>query len=330
MSDTERVPSSAGGISKVATPLGGKVGLGLRRDLAQELLTTSAAVGRGDEASAALPDFLEIAPENWLQVGGHWGRTLRAAAARYPLTAHGLSLSLGSPEELDWEFVDRLRSFFEEIPVALYSEHLSYCKVGNAHLYDLLPIPFRADAVSHVSRRIRAVQERLERRIAIENVSYYLPVAPEMSEAQFITAVLEEADCDLLLDINNVYVNAFNHRYEATEFLASLPLERVAAIHMAGHEQVSDELIIDTHGQPTIDPVFDLLEWILPRIAPVPILLERDFNIPSLTELGSELTRLREIVARRGACASTGERTPSSRPWRAAAADDAGQRGSHA
>lgn len=276
--------------------LGGSIGLGLRRDLADGLLSDP----------AVRPDFLEIAPENWLGIGGRWGEVLHRAAAEYPLTAHGLSLSLGSPEELDWAFVDRLAEFFEEIPVALYSEHLSYSKVGNAHLYDLLPIPFRRDAVAHVAARIRAVQQRLGRRLAIENVSYYVPVAPEMTEAEFIAAVVEESDCDLLLDINNAYVNAFNHGYDAKDLLSSLPLERVVAIHMAGHERVAEDLIIDTHGQPVIDPVFDLLAWTLERIKPVPILLERDFNIPALDELGAELTRLRTLAAKAWSSAMAG------------------------
>jgi hypothetical protein len=232
-----------------------------------------------------------------MEIGGHWGRKLREAAERYPLTSHGLSLSLGSPEPLDWDFLRALKQFFAEFPVRIYTEHLSYSKCGNAHLYDLLPIPFRPDAVKHVVSRIRQVQEFLGRRIAIENVSYYTPVAPELSEAEFIRAIAEESDCLLLLDVNNVYVNAFNHGYDAKIFIESLPLERVAYIHMAGHEQKSEDLIIDTHGQPIIDPVYDLLEWTLERVRPVPILLERDFNIPQFAELQGELAKLQEIAA---------------------------------
>ena len=262
------------------------IGLGFRRDLAESLVNDG----------GLRPRFVEFAPENWMGVGGFWARKLRAVAERYPILCHGLSLSLGSPEPLDWEFLKRIKQFLNEYNVSLYSEHLSYTKCGNAHLYDLLPIPFRRDAVTHVSRRIREVQDFLERKIAIENVSYYTPIAPEMDEATFIRAVLEESDCKLLLDINNVYVNAFNHKYDSKQFIAALPLERVAYIHIAGHEQYSPDLIIDTHGQPIIDPVYELFAWTAAQIAPAPVLLERDFNIPASIELQGEMTRLQSIA----------------------------------
>ncbi len=264
----------------------GGVGLGLRRDVSEELLTSA----------DVRPAFLEFAPENWMQVGGYWGRRLRELSERYPFTCHGLSLSLGSPEPLDWEFLASLKQFFIDVPIEQYTEHLSFCRCDNAHLYDLLPIPFCEEAVKHVAARIRTVQDFLERRIAIENVSYYAAIAPQMGESQFIRAILEEADCDLLLDVNNVYVNAFNHGYDARAFIDSLPLARVTYVHMAGHEQQSPTLIIDTHGQPIIDPVYDLFGWAIQKIKPVPVLLERDYNIPSLPELGLELGRLQTMV----------------------------------
>ncbi|MCB0346009.1 MAG: DUF692 domain-containing protein [Bdellovibrionales bacterium] len=264
------------------------IGLGFRRDLADALIGW-----RG-----SLPAFIELAPENWMQIGGYWRRKLLQAAERYPVTAHGLSLSLGSPEPLDWEFLKGVKQFFEEVPVQIYTEHLSYAKCDNAHLYDLLPIPFREDAVHHVADRIKQVQDFLGRKIAIENVSYYTPVAPELDEHTFISAVVKEADCLLLLDVNNVYVNAFNHQYDAKDFISKLPLDKVAYIHMAGHEQVSDDLIIDTHGAEVIDPVYELFEWTAQRINPVPVLLERDFNIPDLEELLPELGRLNAIATR--------------------------------
>lgn len=262
------------------------IGIGFRRDFSEELIA-------GDRLKV---DFIEFAPENWMEVGGYWGRIVKQAVERYPVHAHGLSLSIGSPEELDYDFLRRLKSFLNETGVEVFSEHLSFAKAANAHLYDLLPIPFREDAVEHVAQRIRQVQDILERRIAIENVSYYTPVAAEMDEATFIRSIAEESDCDLLLDVNNVYVNAFNHGYNAREFITQLPLERVAYIHMAGHEQVEEDLIIDTHGQAIIDPVYDLFEWTIQTLKPVPVLLERDFNYEDLEQMQEELDTLKGIT----------------------------------
>ncbi len=264
----------------------GKVGIGLRRDIADEIL----------ESNELAPDFLEIVPENWMGMGGHWNRIREAAVAKYPVTCHGLSLSIGSPEELDWEFIRDLKIFLDENNIRIFSEHLSYTKSHNAHLYDLLPIPFRKDAVDHVVDRIKRVQDYLERPLAIENASYYTPVAAEMTEIEFVTEIVEKANCKMLLDVNNVYVNAFNHKYDAREYIGKLPLERVEYIHMAGHEQVEPDLIIDTHGQPIIDPVYDLFEWTIQRMEPVPVLLERDYNFDELDQLQSELAHLKSIV----------------------------------
>jgi uncharacterized protein (UPF0276 family) len=266
----------------------GMVGLGLRRDIAEEIL----------DNRILTPDFLEFAPENWMGMGGAWNRVMKRAVDSYPITCHGLSLSLGSPEELDWDFIGELKSFLDINQVSIYSEHLSYTKSKNAHLYDLLPIPFRQDAIDHVVDRIRRVQDKLERPLAIENVSYYTPVAAEMSEIEFISEIVDRADCSLLLDVNNVYVNAFNHKYDAKEFIGKLPLERVAYIHMAGHEQVEPDLIIDTHGQPIIDPVYELFEWTIQKMDPVPVLLERDYNFEDLEQIQGELTQIKSILKR--------------------------------
>jgi len=262
------------------------VGIGFRKDLAAALL----------QSRSFRPAFIEVAPENWIGVGGYWKRMFRQALEKYPLYTHGLSLSIGSPDELDLAFLQQVKRFLQETNARIYSEHLSYSRCDNAHLYDLLPIPFTTDAVQHVSRRIRQVQDFLERRIAIEIVSYYTPVAPELPEIAFINAILQEADCDLLLDVNNVYVNAFNHRYDAKAFINQLPLERVRYIHMAGHEQVAEDLIIDTHGEAIIDPVYDLFAYTMQQLdRDVPVLLERDFNIPELDELQQETDRLQAI-----------------------------------
>ncbi|MBI3883551.1 MAG: DUF692 domain-containing protein, partial [Sphingobacteriales bacterium] len=242
------------------------------------------------------PSFIEVAPENWIGVGGFWKKQFYQALEKYPLFTHGLSLSIGSPDELDFDFLRKLKIFLKETNATIYSEHLSYAKCDNAHLYDLLPIPFTHDAVKHVAERIKTVQDLLERKIAIEIVSYYTPVAPELTEIEFINAVLQESDCELLLDVNNVYVNSFNHKYNAKQFIDQLPLEKVNYIHMAGHHQVSDTLIIDTHGEAIIDPVFDLYQYTMEKLnRDVPTLLERDFNIPEMEELQAEIERLTTI-----------------------------------
>ena len=265
--------------------MNGQVGIGFRKDFGEEFL----------DEKLIRPNFVELAPENWMGIGGYWKKILKQVAEKYPITCHGLSLSIGSPEELDMDFLKHIKQFLSDYDVKIYSEHLSYSKCDNAHLYDLLPIPFTEDAVKHIAQRIKQVQDFLERKIAIENVSYYTPVAAEMSETEFINAIVKEADCQLLMDVNNVYVNAHNHQYDAKDFLSQMPLDRVAYIHMAGHYQISEELIIDTHGEDIIDPVYKLFEWTLERMNPVPVLLERDFNIPELEDLQNEMNRLQAI-----------------------------------
>jgi uncharacterized protein (UPF0276 family) len=266
-----------------------QVGIGFRKDFAEEFLS----------GSALRPSFVELAPENWMNIGGFWKKRLNELADKYPITSHGLSLSLGSPEELDMEFLKNVKQFLKTYNVEVYSEHLSFSKCNNAHLYDLLPIPFREDAIKHVVDRIKQVQDFLGRKIAIENVSYYTPVAAEIDEATFIKSIVDEADCLLLLDVNNVYVNAFNHQYNAKNFIKNLPLDKVAYIHMAGHTKVTENLIIDTHGQAIIDPGYKLFEWTLQHVQPVPVLLERDFNIPELEDLQGELNHLKAIMTKK-------------------------------
>jgi uncharacterized protein (UPF0276 family) len=263
------------------------IGIGFRKDFSEELLTTD----------ILKPAFIELAPENWIGLGGYWKKQLKKASEKFPITCHGLSLSIGSPDELDLPFLKQIKDFIKEYNVQIYSEHLSYAKCDNAHLYDLLPIPFRQDAIDHIVARIKQVQDVLEMPLAIENVSYYTPVAAEMDEATFISAIINQSGCNMLLDVNNVYVNSFNHHYEAKEFLHKLPLDKVSYMHMAGHEQVSETLIIDTHGHAVIDPVFELFEYTTGLVNPVPVLLERDFNIPDLEELQTEISRMEKIVS---------------------------------
>lgn len=263
------------------------VGIGLRKDFAEELI----------DDNALNPGFIEVAPENWMGIGGYWKKQLHKALDKYPLFTHGLSLSIGSPDTLDFDFLKKIKTFLKDTGAQLYSEHLSYSKCDNAHLYDLLPIPFTEDAVNHVSERIKTVQDLLERKLVIEIVSYYTPLAPEMSEVEFISAIVANADCELLLDVNNVYVNSFNHHYDAKQFIDALPLGKVRYIHMAGHTKVSDDLIIDTHGEAIIDPVYDLFGYTMKKLnREVPVLLERDFNIPEMDELQHEMDCLRNII----------------------------------
>ncbi|GAB4448593.1 MAG: DUF692 domain-containing protein [Bacteroidia bacterium] len=263
------------------------IGIGYRKDFAEEW---------NKKPKALQPDFIEVAPENWINVGGKWKQLFDKKLKDYPLFAHGLSLSIGSPDELDFDFLKKIKQFLKETNARFYSEHLSFSKCDNAHLYDLLPIPFTEDAVKHVSHRIKQVQDFLERPLVIEIVSYYSPLAAEMKEIDFINAILNESNCLLLLDVNNVYVNSFNHHFNAKEFIQQLPKEKVAYIHMAGHLQIDDDLIIDTHGEPIIDPVYELFEFTLQWLQkPVPVLLERDFNIPEINEMQNEINQLRNI-----------------------------------
>lgn len=258
-------------------------GLGLRRSFMDDL----AAV---DDAPV---DFLEIAPENWLEMGGRLGKKLRFFTERYPMLCHGLSLSIGGPAPLDETFVRRLKNFLDEHQIRLYSEHLSYCS-DDGHLYDLMPIPFTEAAVNYVAERIQRVQDILQRRLIIENVSYYAAPGQELDELEFINAILQKADCDLLLDVNNVYVNSINHRYDAKAYIDAIDSQRIAYMHIAGHYNEAEDLIVDTHGAAVIDPVWDLLQHTYARHGIRPTLLERDFNIPDLQTLFAEVAKIRE------------------------------------
>ncbi|MGR8936109.1 MAG: HvfB family MNIO-type RiPP peptide maturase [Gammaproteobacteria bacterium] len=259
-------------------------GLGLRRCLLNDIIAQPPAeVG-----------FYEVAPENWITLGGKLGKQFRTLTERYPFVCHGLSLSLGSTDPLDETLVKAVKQFMHQHGIKLYSEHLSYCS-HNGHLYDLMPLPFTAEAVMYVAKRIRRVQDILEQRIAIENVSYYAAPEAEMSESEFFNAVVEAADCDVLLDINNIYVNSINHGYDALAFLKTLPAERIAYAHIAGHFVESEDFIVDTHGANIVDPVWRLLGKAYELYGIFPTLLERDFNIPPLAELLREVSTIRDM-----------------------------------
>lgn len=266
-----------------ARPFDG-AGLGLRRSL----------MGPLAELEPGEVDFLEVAPENWIGVGGRLGRAFGALAERQPVLLHGLSLDIGGFAPLDTGLLAKVRDFKRTHRCPIYTEHLSYC-AADGHLYDLLPIPFTEEAVRHVAARVRQVQDLLGERIALENASYYAAPAQQMSEAEFIRAVLEESDCGLLLDVNNIYVNSINHRYDAREFLAALPGERAVCIHVAGHYVEAEDLRVDSHGAAVIDPVWELLAEAYRLFGVLPTLVERDFNIPPLPVLLAEVARVRAI-----------------------------------
>ena len=259
-------------------------GLGLRRPLADKL----------KEVAAGEIDFMEIAPENWIHVGGAIGKKLRYFTERYPFLIHGLSLSIGSPAPLDEQLVRDIKAFMAEHNIRMYSEHLSYCG-DDGHLYDLMPIPFTEEAVRYVAARVRRVQDILEQRIALENVSYYAPSDSSMTEVEFLLAVLEESDCDLMLDINNIVVNSINHGYDTHEFLHQMPADRLRYFHQAGHYVDAPDLRIDTHGAAVDEQSWQLLQDAYKHFGPVPTLLERDFNFPPIEELLAEVARIREL-----------------------------------
>ncbi|GAA5317872.1 MAG: DUF692 domain-containing protein [Candidatus Pelagadaptatus aseana] len=262
------------------------VGLGLRRTMLDDWR----------DQSTETVQFMEVAPENWIGVGGRLGKSFREYTERFPFVCHGLSLSIGSTDPLDMELLKNIKAFMREHGIMRYTEHLTYCSDAG-HLYDLMPIPFTEAAVRHTSERIKQVQDFLGERIAMENASYYCAPQQEMPEIDFINAVIQEADCDLLLDVNNIYVNSINHGYDEQQFLKQLPGERTAYIHVAGHYDEAEDLRVDTHGADVIDPVWDLLAQAYQIFGVKPTLLERDFNIPPVDVLQRELDIIKTLQA---------------------------------
>ena len=261
-------------------------GLGFRRELIPAL-------------QQGVPDavqFFEVAPENWAGMGGRAGRDFRAFTERFPFVCHGLSLSLGGPGPLDELLLRRTRDFMREHGMTLFTEHLSWC-ADDSHLYELLPIPMTAEAVRYTAERIARAQDILGLRIGVENASTYIaPPGAEMTEPEFVRAVVEQADCLLHLDVNNIYVNSQNFGFDPHAYLAQLPLERTCYVHVAGHYVEDDGLLIDTHGSDVIDPVWQLLQTAYQRIGhSVPTCLERDFNISDLATLSHEVAHIARL-----------------------------------
>lgn len=272
----------------------GRVGLGLKRELIDPI--------QSHDQNPLLDslNFVEIAPENWLNTGEQHAKQLEWFRARYPIYCHGLCLSLGGLDPLNVDFLKQVKAFIKQYDIPLYTEHLSYATDGHkgqhGYLYDLLPIPFTEEAVKHVAKRIQQTQDILEQKIAVENTSYYLN-APinTMDEVTFLNAVLNEADCLLHLDINNVYVNSVNFGFNPTDYLNQVDGTRIVYSHVAGHYQEAEDLLIDTHGEDVIDPVWDLLDQAYAMFGVFPTLLERDANIPPLATLMQEVDHIAQI-----------------------------------
>ncbi|NMH61368.1 DUF692 family multinuclear iron-containing protein [Alteromonas ponticola] len=271
-------------------------GLGLRREMLEQLLP---------ELPAQV-DFFEVAPENWIPIGGRFKREFERCARQRPISTHGLSLSIGSPDPIDFKLVKSIKRFLDTHEIPIYSEHLSYCSL-DGHLYDLMPIPFTVEAVRYVSQRIRQVQEVLERPLVLENVSYYLATDTQLSEIEFINAVMDEAQCQMLLDVNNVYVNSINHHYDPYQFIKALPTDKIVYGHIAGHFDEAEDLKVDTHGADVIEPVWDLLDFAYKTHGVFPTLLERDFNIPPLAKLLIEIDRIKSLQSIHRAKTSAGK-----------------------
>lgn len=267
----------------------GGVGLGLRWEFLEEVLD-------GPLHDVA---FFEVSPENYLGRGGYYPHALERILERYPIVTHGLTLSLGAISEPDEAYLTALRTELARLKPPWHSDHLCFSTAGERVLHELLPLKFSMENVERVASRARRVTALLERPFAIENITYYVhPGEPEMSELRFLQSVLEQSDAGLLLDVNNVYVNSQNHGFDPYAFIAQLPLERVLEIHVAGHDRLADGMLLDTHGQAVADPVLQLLEWTIERAGPVPVLLERDNDVPRLSELLQEVAELRDLQAR--------------------------------
>jgi uncharacterized protein (UPF0276 family) len=266
-----------------STPTG--VGLGLRAEFIREV-HGGAAEGR--------VAFVEISPENYMHRGGRSLAWFEAIAERMPVITHGLMMSLGGLEPLDDDYFEHLRSFLDRHGRSWHSDHLCFSNQDGAVLHDLLPLPADEETARRVAARVREAQDRLERPLALENISYYLPMGePRLSEAEFMSLVCEEADCGLLLDVNNIYVNSKNFGFDVREMLAGYPLERVVQLHVAGHTHWSRfDFFLDDHGSTPEPTVHELMQWVVERIGPVPVLLERDKKIPPLAELLDEVASL--------------------------------------
>ncbi|HEX9621134.1 MAG TPA: DUF692 domain-containing protein [Polyangiaceae bacterium] len=261
------------------------VGIGLRRELADQLFATERSV-----------DWLEIIPENFLTQGGWRRATLERALERWPVVSHGVCLSVGGPEPLDTDYLEKLRRLLDRLGTPFFSDHACYERAHGLFFNDLLPLPFTQEAALWAARRAREVAERVERPLVLENITYYAEMPTSvLSEGEFLRLLLEESGCGLLLDVNNVYVNAVNHGRAPRDVLFELPLDRVRQIHLAGHER-EDDILLDNHGSAVCDEVWALYREVLERVGPKPTLIEWDTNIPPLDRVLDEADRARDIL----------------------------------
>ena len=274
--------------TRPSPPLHG-VGLGLRWEFIADV------VDRLDDASlrAKIP-FFEIPPENYLRRGGFYFDSLLRIHERFPLLTHGLTLSVGATDPFNAEYMSDLNGFLQRIGAPYHSDHLCFSGHDGRVFHDLLPLPLTRAALERTAQRTREARDRFGLPLALENIThYFVPGRPMRHEAEFIGELLEKADASLLLDVNNVYVNALNDGFDALDFLKKMPLDRTIAIHVAGHEWwADDEAWIDTHGASVIDPVLALLEWTISQTGPLPVILERDNHVPTLDVLLAELERV--------------------------------------
>lgn len=282
------------------TPSG--VGIGLRRELADALFRTDRQV-----------DWLELIPENYVAHGGRAQKTLARANERWDLRAHGVSLNIGGPDPLDDELLGNIGRLLDEVGTDVYTEHACWTGGRGVSFHDLLPLPFSEEAARHLGRRAKAVREALGRPLLLENISYYAVMpggdeGPPLDEGTFLHQALEEGDAGLLLDVNNVYVNAINHGHDPEELLRSLPLHRTGQIHVAGHK-VKGEMLVDNHGAPVIDPVWELLATAVDIVGDVPVLLEWDLEIPELDRVLDEADQARDVVQRALAARGTAQQS---------------------
>lgn len=264
------------------------VGMGLRNEVEDETFEHAAQI-----------DWLEIISEQFMGLGGKSRARLDRALKVFPLIAHGVGLSLGSTDEIDQDYIRSLKKLLKHIDAPWWSDHLCFSAFGGVQTHELLPLPFSREAVAHCVTRAKKVQEMTDIPFLLENITYYMRMpGSELDEAQFLSEVLEQADCGLLLDINNVYVNSLNHKFNPFEFMDQIPLERTVQIHIAGHHHAPEfDAYVDTHGATPPRPVLDLLKYVMERVPVNAILLERDQHFPDeFSELLAELDDIRSVV----------------------------------